>query len=524
MSPNSPTVPVEFSDSGSNAKIIAPLSPRRFVKSFFRRAAHSMKNPYWLVVLSALFGFFLRLAIDPWLGDQMPYITFLVAVALVGLFASVGPALVSAGLGAVIAYWCFVPPRYQWGFRGVSDTAGFFSYLAAALGIVLLTGARKKAYAEAERSMQEQLAAEGKLRDAQKMFQLFMDNRPGFSYLREHNGRYMYFNNTARRLLGLEAPQSDLPEVVSELQDQDEEAFKPEPPRQFINKIDLPAGECYWLTTKFTFVNEAEQEFVGSVSTDITDQIRAEAVAVEKERLLAATAMLATVAHEVNNPLAAVTSSVYLLCQQTLPPRAKELANIAQLELTRLAHITRLVLGFYKDGEHPIAVDPCHLVKDVIATLSSRFASTKPHIIYDCAWQGTFALPIRQVREALENILGNSFESVPRQIRVRVRRSNDWRSLARSGCRISVFDDGQGMSPQHQKKAFEPFFSTKLQKGSGLGLWVSKAIVLKNGGLISLRSTDSRSRHGTCVSMFLPDRIAARTAPGIGKHKEIRGT
>ena len=129
MSPNSPTVPVEFSDSASNAKIIAPLSLRRFVKSFFHRAAHSMKNPYWLVVLSALFGFFLRLAIDPWLGNQMPYITFLVAAALVGLFASVGPALVSAGLGAVIAYWCFVPPRYQWGFRGVSDTAGFFSYL-----------------------------------------------------------------------------------------------------------------------------------------------------------------------------------------------------------------------------------------------------------------------------------------------------------------------------------------------------------------------------------------------------------
>src|SRR6185437_12256391 len=164
MSSNSSAAPVEFSDPGSNAKIVAPPSPHRFGESFFRRAAHSIKNPYWLAVLSALFGFLLRLAIDPWLGNQMPYITFLVAVALVGLFASVGPALVSAGLGAVIAYWCLVPPRYQWGFRGVSDTAGFFSYLAAAVGIVLLTGARKKAYVEAERRLHEQLAAEGKLR------------------------------------------------------------------------------------------------------------------------------------------------------------------------------------------------------------------------------------------------------------------------------------------------------------------------------------------------------------------------
>src|SRR5207245_2483833 len=114
-----------------------------------------------------------------------PYITFLVAVALVGLFAGVNAAMLSTALGAVLAYFCFVPPRYQFGFQGISDAAGFFSYLTAALCIVLLTGARKKAYAQAEHRLQEQLVAQGKLRDAEKVFQLFMDNRPGFSYLRE---------------------------------------------------------------------------------------------------------------------------------------------------------------------------------------------------------------------------------------------------------------------------------------------------------------------------------------------------
>jgi len=142
MSSNISAAPVQFSDAGSTAETIAssPLNPS--VGSLFRQRPFRL-NPYWLAVLSALFGFVLRLTIDPWLGNQMPYITFLVAVALVGLFAEAGPALVSAGLGAVIAYWCFVPPRYELGFQGVSDAAGFFSYLAAALGIVLLTGARK---------------------------------------------------------------------------------------------------------------------------------------------------------------------------------------------------------------------------------------------------------------------------------------------------------------------------------------------------------------------------------------------
>ena len=498
----------------------ASRSVSRFPR-FLSSKPYLQINPYWLAVLSALLGFVLRLAIDSWLGDQMPYITFLVAVALVGLFAGVGPALVSTALGAVVAYWCFVPPRYQWGFHRVSDAAGFLSYLAAALGIVLLTAARKKAYREAERRLHEQLAAEGKLRDAQKLFQLFMDNRPGFSYLRERSGRYVYFNSAARRLLGLDSPWTKLPEFTAELQEQDEEAFRSDGPCQFINKIDLADGERYWLTTKFTFVNEEQQPFVGSVSTDITEQVKAEEVAVERERLITATEMIATVAHEVNNPLAAVTSSVYLLSKETLPARARELADIAQVELSRLAHITRLVLGFYKENEQPIILDPCDLLNSVVETVSKRFAFPKPHIVCDFKWEGTIALPVHQAHEALENILANSFESGASQIRVRARRSNDWRNFARSGCRISVLDDGRGMTAEQQKMAFEPFFSTKPNRGRGLGLWVSRAIVLKSGGLVHLRSTTDSSRHGTCVSIFLPRRIASRPVPGIAIRKDV---
>jgi signal transduction histidine kinase len=478
-------------------------------------------NPYSLVILATMFGFILRLAIDPWLGDQMPYITFLVAVALVGLFGGVRPALVSTALGTVTAYFCFVPPRYHLGFQGVSDAAGFFAYLAAALGIVLLTGARTKAYAAAEARWREQLAAEGKLRDAQKVFELFMDNRPGFSYLRQRDGQYVYFNRAARHFLGLNDPGSRLPKVVSELQEQDEQAFNSDTPLQFINKIDLSDGERYWLTTKFTFVNDEQRVFVGSVSTDVTDQVKAEEAAIERERLIAAGKMMATVAHEVNNPLAAVTSSVYLLTKETLPERAKELTDIAQHELARLAHITRRVLGFYNETEHPVAVDPCDLVRSVLNALSSRFSETPRQIAHDFKWEGSLVLQARQAREMLENLLQNSFESGASRIRVRIRRSKNWRDLSRSGCRISIFDDGRGISPEHQTHAFEPFFSTKTQKGSGIGLWISKAIVLRNGGTISLRTTEDRARHGTCISVFLPQRILPEVAKEIAIRKSV---
>lgn len=215
----------EVSDHGTSVQSPSDCPQRPFHR-FFPAAWRIRISPYWLAVLTALFGFALRLVIDPWLGDQMPYITFLLAVALAGLFAGLGPALVSTALGAVIAYFCFVPPRYQWGFQGVSDAAGFFSYLGAALVVVLLTRARKKAYDQAERRLQEQLAAEAKLGDAQRLFRLFLDNRPGFSYLRQRDGQYVYFNNTARWLLGRSRPAlAALPDLFSELQEQDDECF-----------------------------------------------------------------------------------------------------------------------------------------------------------------------------------------------------------------------------------------------------------------------------------------------------------
>jgi K+-sensing histidine kinase KdpD len=117
-----------------------------------RLSSHIQIGPFWLAVLTVLLGLVLRFLIDHWLGDQMPYITFLVSVAVTGLYAGVRPALLSTALGAALAYFCFVPPRYHWGFAGMSDAVGFLSYLAAALGIVVLTRARNKAHEETTHS------------------------------------------------------------------------------------------------------------------------------------------------------------------------------------------------------------------------------------------------------------------------------------------------------------------------------------------------------------------------------------
>lgn len=472
-------------------------------------------RPYYLAVLSTLFGLGLRFALDPWLKDQMPYVTFLVSVALTGLYAGVRPALLSTALGAAVAYFCFIPPRYHWGFADMSDAVGFLAYLGAALAIVALSRARNQAHEKVNLTLQARINAERKLGDAHKLIQMFVDNRPGCSYLRDQNGRYVYFNNEAKRLLGIAAGDRNETEAQQTFEQQDQQVVGSGGPLQFVHKVESRDDERYLLTSKFLFTNQEGQTFVGSFSTDITDQMKAEQVELEGARLAGASQMVAMVAHEVNNPLAAVTSSLFLLGREVLPDRSRQLVAIAESELSRLAHITRLALGLYKEAQNLEMVRPCEMVDDAINRLVERVSLKQVHIQRDFRWNDVFVASASDIRQLLDNLIANSLESGAGMIRVRVEQGKSWRMSARLGIRISICDDGRGMSPRQYTHAFEPFFTTKSQKGTGLGLWISKVIALRNGGTISLRSAASSRRRGTCVSVFLPGRLLTGSAKSL---------
>jgi signal transduction histidine kinase len=108
------------------------------------------------------------------------------------------------------------------------------------------------------------------------------------------------------------------------------------------------------------------------------------------------------------------------------------------------------------------------------------------------------------IRQLLTNLLVNAMESGAKTIRIRVAHGRDWRRPGLRGVRISIADDGHGIIRENLKHLFQPFFSTKGTRGTGLGLWSSRAIVLKIDGSIKLRSVAVGLRTGTCVSLFLP--------------------
>jgi PAS domain S-box-containing protein len=247
---------------------------------------------------------------------------------------------------------------------------------------------------------------------------------------------------------------------------------------------------------------------VGVVVEEITERIKAEEALRKADRISAAGKMAATVAHEINNPLASVVNSLYLLGNEPLTDTARNYLEMARAELQRVVHITRQTLAFHRTADSPTVFNISALAGEVASafqpvaktqSVELEFTSEGAHFMHG------FAGEIRQV---LTNLVTNSLEAESSSVKLRVRHSRDWGIPERRGVRITLADDGKGIRKEHLHSIFEPFFTTKGEKGTGLGLWVTRGIVGKHEGNIRIRSTAAKGRSGTCISMFLPTLVA----------------
>jgi signal transduction histidine kinase len=110
------------------------------------------------------------------------------------------------------------------------------------------------------------------------------------------------------------------------------------------------------------------------------------------------------------------------------------------------------------------------------------------------------------LRQAFSNLIGNAIDAMPRggTLAIRLRQTHAWNKAHRPGVRVTILDTGHGIEPQHRKNLFQPFFTTKEDVGTGLGLWITRSIVEKHGGTIRVKSRIGPKDHGTAFSIFLP--------------------
>ncbi len=272
------------------------------------------------------------------------------------------------------------------------------------------------------------------------------------------------------------------------------------------------ATRCYRITVDP--VANDNNEPIGSilVIADTTAQKQAEE-ALKITASLAATGRLAhSIAHEINNPLGAVTNLIFLLKEAMKDqPTAMGFLNTADSELRRVSQITKQTLSFHRDSAQPVRVSLVEIINSVLVLYGQQLRDKGMTVEKRFDGEGIVDAFPGQLRQVFSNFIGNGLDASLPQGRfiIHVYDSRSWREDNVQGVRVVFCDTGQGISAQDMNHIFEAFFTTKGQKGSGLGLWLSMGIINAHDGRIRVRSR-THPPSGTCFSLFFPRSIVAK--------------
>jgi len=278
-------------------------------------------------------------------------------------------------------------------------------------------------------------------------------------------------------------------------------------------RVVWPDGETHWICGHGKVIVDTAGlpvRMVG-IGADITHRHQEEEALRRSEKLATAGRLAATIAHEINNPLEAVTNLLYLMRQDSgLSHETQALLRATDEQLSRVNHIARQTLGFYRDRNTPETVHVVQVIEELLAIFQTRLAARQIHVVKEYERVGAITAFKGELRQVLSNLITNAIDAstVGSRLVLRVKPEDSAPAAALQLVRVEVEDFGSGIGPGERGRIFEPFFTTKSDVGTGLGLWVSKQIVEKNGGQIAFRTNCDDGNSGTCFSVVMPTMAA----------------
>lgn len=241
------------------------------------------------------------------------------------------------------------------------------------------------------------------------------------------------------------------------------------------------------------------------VARNITNTRRAEQALRNADKLALVGRMAASIAHEINNPLEAITNLLYLIQQEILSPQAIHYLDLAQHELMRVSHIASQTLGFFRGSPDPIRCQLSEIVEGAVSLHAGRLVVSSVAVETSFLPSPSLLCQQGELRQVMVNLISNALDSIPGKGRLLLRIRPAFHPVTSvPGVRLTVADTGSGMQPATMLKIFDPFFTTKGATGTGLGLWVTHQIVERHAGTISVRSWQTPLRHGTVFTIFFP--------------------
>jgi len=272
-----------------------------------------------------------------------------------------------------------------------------------------------------------------------------------------------------------------------------------------------PKWPSTWLVTAYPVRTASNQvRWVGVIVIDASERKRAEEALRRNEKLAATGRLAASIAHEINNPLEAITNLLFLLrkfCQLDGP--AENYVAMAQEEVRRMSEITQQTLRFYRQSTLPARANMAELIDSVLTLFNVRLSTLGIRLERKYDPKLDLYCFVGEVRQVIANMVSNAIDATSGggRLVICVRRSRDWKDSGRAGVRFTVADTGSGIDEEAQQHLFEAFFTTKGVTGTGLGLWVSSEIIRKHHGTVRVRSRAASSGRssGTVFQMFFPD-------------------
>lgn len=255
---------------------------------------------------------------------------------------------------------------------------------------------------------------------------------------------------------------------------------------------------------------EGETRFTGFIR-DISDRRAAHAALVQSEKLAAVGRLSSSIAHEINNPLEAITNLIYLARASEDVTEIHDLMEIADREIRRISVIANQTLQFHKESPTPTSVQTTELMRGSLSLFQGRLVNAGISVLLRERAQQQAVCVEGQIRQVLTNLIGNAIDALPAEggrILLRTRDGVDW-ATGRSGVILTVADSGTGMDAATCARIFDPFFTTKGIGGAGLGLWISCQMVEQNAGNLRVKSSRLEAHSGTVFTLFLPSRSAA---------------
>ena len=244
------------------------------------------------------------------------------------------------------------------------------------------------------------------------------------------------------------------------------------------------------------------------VFRDITLEMKTRAALLANEKLAVAGRLAATIAHEIHNPLDSVANILYLLQHEPKEEESKQFLQMAQRELARVTQISRAMLSLYRESKAPVRVNLKEMLDDLLLLMQRRLQILGVTVSADLPPQIAVEGFPAELRQVFTNLITNAAEAAGQGGAVTVRITPQTADAASSpaledGAIVEITDNGPGIPPQIREHIFQPFFTTKGERGTGLGLWVSQGIIHKHAGSIDLASRTDGPAHGATARVFL---------------------